>query len=62
MASTIPQVRQLVNHKHVLVNAKDEQKLKVLIQNSLNSAPCEELPNHLILHPFQYKGLRISCP
>ena len=75
MASTIPQARQLVNHKHVLVNgrivdipsyhckpqdiitAKDEQKSKALIQNSLDSAPREELPNHLTLHPFQYKGL-----
>ncbi|RYR52300.1 hypothetical protein Ahy_A06g027234 [Arachis hypogaea] len=75
MASTIPQARQLVNHKHVLVNgrivdipsyrckpqdiitAKDEQKSKALIQNSLDSAPREELPNHLTLHPFQYNGL-----
>ncbi|KAL1294160.1 hypothetical protein AAHE18_19G122200 [Arachis hypogaea] len=75
MASTIPQARQLVNHKHVLVNgrivdipsyrckpqdiitAKDEHKSKALIQNSLDSAPREELPNHLTLHPFQYKGL-----
>ncbi|YP_009766830.1 ribosomal protein S4 (plastid) [Arachis duranensis] len=75
MASTIPQARQLVNHKHVLVNgrivdipsyrckpqdiitAKDEQKSKALIQNSMDSAPREELPNHLTLHPFQYKGL-----
>ncbi|KAL1365162.1 hypothetical protein AAHE18_03G269000 [Arachis hypogaea] len=75
MASTIPQARQLVNHKHVLVNGrivdipsyrckpqdiittKDEQKSKALIQNSLDSAPREELPNHLTLHPFQYKGL-----
>ncbi|XLU57748.1 hypothetical protein S245_052396, partial [Arachis hypogaea] len=36
---------------------KDEYKSKALIQNSLDSAPCEELPNHLTLHPFQYKGL-----
>nr|YP_009828075.1 ribosomal protein S4 [Glycyrrhiza aspera]QJQ76929.1 ribosomal protein S4 [Glycyrrhiza laxissima]QJC13117.1 ribosomal protein S4 [Glycyrrhiza aspera]QJQ74925.1 ribosomal protein S4 [Glycyrrhiza aspera]QJQ75001.1 ribosomal protein S4 [Glycyrrhiza aspera]QJQ75077.1 ribosomal protein S4 [Glycyrrhiza aspera] len=75
MASTIPQARQLVNHRHVLVNghivdipsyrckpqdiitAKDEQKSRTLIQNSLESAPLEELPNHLTLHPFQYKGL-----
>nr|QVX29239.1 ribosomal protein S4 [Indigofera miniata] len=75
MASTIPQARQLVNHRHVLVNgrivdipsyrckpqdiitAKDEQKSITLIQNSLDSAPREELPNHLTLHPFQYKGL-----
>nr|YP_010566787.1 ribosomal protein S4 [Medicago rigiduloides]UZC32426.1 ribosomal protein S4 [Medicago rigiduloides]UZC32502.1 ribosomal protein S4 [Medicago rigiduloides] len=75
MASTIPQARQLVNHRHVLVNgrivdipsyrckpediitAKDEQKSRTLIQNSLESAPREELPIHLTLDPFQYKGL-----
>nr|YP_009027023.1 ribosomal protein S4 [Trifolium grandiflorum]YP_009027098.1 ribosomal protein S4 [Trifolium aureum]YP_009109763.1 ribosomal protein S4 [Trifolium boissieri]AJE72190.1 ribosomal protein S4 [Trifolium campestre]AGO63677.1 ribosomal protein S4 [Trifolium grandiflorum]AGO63752.1 ribosomal protein S4 [Trifolium aureum]AIJ27803.1 ribosomal protein S4 [Trifolium boissieri] len=75
MASTIPQARQLVNHRHVLVNgrivdipsyrckpqdiitAKDEQKSRTLIQNSLESPPREELPTHLTLHPFQYKGL-----
>nr|YP_009657417.1 ribosomal protein S4 [Medicago arborea]QCO74393.1 ribosomal protein S4 [Medicago arborea] len=75
MASTIPQARQLVNHRHVLVNgrivdipsyrckpqdiitAKGEQKSRTLIQNSLESAPREELPIHLTLDPFQYKGL-----
>nr|UEN67058.1 ribosomal protein S4 [Sophora franchetiana] len=75
MASTIPQARQLVNHRHVLVNdrmvnipsyrckpqdiitAKDEPKSRALIQNYLDSAPSEELPNHLTLNPFQYKGL-----
>nr|YP_010150938.1 ribosomal protein S4 [Sesbania cannabina]YP_010891360.1 ribosomal protein S4 [Sesbania tomentosa]QJQ80059.1 ribosomal protein S4 [Sesbania cannabina]QQV73340.1 ribosomal protein S4 [Sesbania cannabina]WJK72883.1 ribosomal protein S4 [Sesbania tomentosa] len=75
MASTIPQARQLVNHRHVLVNgrivdipsyrckpqdiitAKDDQKSITLIKNSIESAPREELPNHLTLHPFQYKGL-----
>nr|YP_010721605.1 ribosomal protein S4 [Stachytarpheta jamaicensis]WDS80499.1 ribosomal protein S4 [Stachytarpheta jamaicensis] len=75
MASTIPAARQLVNHRHILVNgrivdipsyrckprdiitAKDEQKSKTLIQNSFNSSPHEEVPNHLTLHPFQYKGL-----
>nr|YP_009769745.1 ribosomal protein S4 [Templetonia retusa]QIT00447.1 ribosomal protein S4 [Templetonia retusa] len=75
MASSIPQARQLVNHRHVLVNgrivnipsyrckpqdiitAKEEQKSRALIQNYLDSAPREELPNHLTLHPFQYKGL-----
>lgn len=75
MASTIPQARQLVNHRHVLVNgrivdipsyrckpediitAKDEQKSRTLIQNSLESAPRGELPIHLTLDPFQYKGL-----
>ncbi|CAN4122258.1 unnamed protein product [Withania somnifera] len=39
MASTIPAARQLVNHRHILVNGRIE------------------LPNHLTLHPFQYKGL-----
>nr|UWV18974.1 ribosomal protein S4 [Coronilla valentina subsp. glauca] len=75
MASTIPQARQLVNHRHVFVNghrvdipsyrckpqdiitAKDNKKSKTLIQNSLESAPREELPTHLTLQPFQYKGL-----
>nr|YP_010848763.1 ribosomal protein S4 [Hunteria zeylanica]AWI71279.1 ribosomal protein S4 [Hunteria zeylanica]WEV93413.1 ribosomal protein S4 [Hunteria zeylanica] len=75
MASTIPAARQLVNHRHILVNgrivdipsyrckprdiitAKDEQKSKALIQKSLDSSPHEELPSHLILQPFQYKGL-----
>nr|YP_009466329.1 ribosomal protein S4 [Genlisea filiformis]AUN28384.1 ribosomal protein S4 [Genlisea filiformis] len=75
MASTIPAARQLVNHRHILVNgrivdipsyrckpqdiitAKDEQKSRTLIQNSLNSYPHEEVPNHLTLRPFQYKGL-----
>nr|YP_009164579.1 ribosomal protein S4 [Lathraea squamaria]AJD76818.1 ribosomal protein S4 [Lathraea squamaria] len=75
MASTIPAARQLVNHRHVLVNGrivdipsyrckprdiitgKDEQQSKTLIQNSLNSSPHVEVPNHLTLHPFQYKGL-----
>nr|AGV52615.1 ribosomal protein S4 [Medicago truncatula f. tricycla] len=75
MASTIPQARQLVNHRHVLVNgrivdipsyrckpediitAKDEQKYRTLIQNSLESAPRKKLPIHLTLDPFQYKGL-----
>nr|YP_009138395.1 ribosomal protein S4 [Lathyrus davidii]AIK20613.1 ribosomal protein S4 [Lathyrus davidii] len=76
MAATIPQARQLVNHRHVLVNgrivdipsyrckpediitAKDEQKSRTLIQNSLKSAPRKQLPpTHLTLHPVQYKGL-----
>jgi len=75
MAFTISQARQLVNHRHVLVNsrivdipsyrckpqdiitAKDEQKSRTLIQNYVDSAPREELPNHLTLHPCQYKGL-----
>nr|YP_005088795.1 ribosomal protein S4 [Pongamia pinnata]AET11332.1 ribosomal protein S4 [Pongamia pinnata]QWQ50190.1 ribosomal protein S4 [Pongamia pinnata] len=75
MASTIPQARQLINHRHVLVNgrivdipsyrckpqdiitAKDEQRSRTLIQNYLDLAPREKLPNHLTLHPLQYKGL-----
>nr|AWI73461.1 ribosomal protein S4 [Skytanthus acutus] len=75
MASTIPAARQLVNHRHILVNGrivdipsyrckprdiitvKDEQKSKALIQKSLDSSPHEELPSHLVLQPFQYKGL-----
>nr|YP_010630266.1 ribosomal protein S4 [Begonia undulata]WBN97339.1 ribosomal protein S4 [Begonia undulata] len=75
IASTIPQARQLVNHRHIFVNggivdipsyrckprdiitAKDEQKSRALIQNYLDSSPSEEVPKHLTLHPFQYKGL-----
>nr|QGT34445.1 ribosomal protein S4 [Utricularia amethystina]QGT34532.1 ribosomal protein S4 [Utricularia amethystina] len=75
MASTIPAARQLVNHRHILVNgrivdipsyrckpqdiitAKDEEKSRTLIQNSLNSSPHEAVPSHLTLRPFQYKGL-----
>nr|QWL15691.1 ribosomal protein S4 [Plantago nubicola]QWL17127.1 ribosomal protein S4 [Plantago atrata] len=77
MASTIPAARQLVNHRHILVNgrivdipsyrckprdlitAKDEQKSRTLIQNSLNSPPHEreKVPYFLTLQPFQYKGL-----
>nr|YP_009471247.1 ribosomal protein S4 [Anemopaegma oligoneuron]AVF97968.1 ribosomal protein S4 [Anemopaegma oligoneuron] len=75
MASTIPAARQLVNHRHILVNgrivdipsyrckprdiitAKDEQKSRTLIQNSLNSYTHEKVPKHLTLQPFQYKGL-----
>nr|YP_010601456.1 ribosomal protein S4 [Eremogone acicularis]YP_010601541.1 ribosomal protein S4 [Eremogone brevipetala]YP_011014140.1 ribosomal protein S4 [Arenaria roborowskii]YP_011014304.1 ribosomal protein S4 [Eremogone kansuensis]WAM61032.1 ribosomal protein S4 [Eremogone acicularis]WAM61117.1 ribosomal protein S4 [Eremogone brevipetala]WQA10545.1 ribosomal protein S4 [Arenaria roborowskii]WQA10709.1 ribosomal protein S4 [Eremogone kansuensis] len=72
MAPTIPGARQLVNHRHILVNgcivdipsyrckpqdtitAKDTQKSRTLIQNS---SPLEELPKHLTLDPFPYKGL-----
>nr|YP_010701590.1 ribosomal protein S4 [Sedum pachyphyllum]YP_011027370.1 ribosomal protein S4 [Sedum rubrotinctum]WCJ53151.1 ribosomal protein S4 [Sedum pachyphyllum]WQN01619.1 ribosomal protein S4 [Sedum pachyphyllum]WQN01704.1 ribosomal protein S4 [Sedum rubrotinctum] len=75
MASTIPGARQLVNHRHILVNgrivdipsyrckpsdiitAKDDKKSRTLIQNSIDSTPHEELPKHLTLHVFQYKGL-----
>nr|QLI53267.1 ribosomal protein S4 [Pittosporum eugenioides] len=75
MAPTIPGARQLVNHRHILVNdrivnipsyrckprdiitARDEQNSRALIQNYLDSSPHDELPKHLTLHPFQYKGL-----
>nr|QFQ38311.1 ribosomal protein S4 [Fordiophyton huizhouense]QFQ45786.1 ribosomal protein S4 [Fordiophyton jinpingense] len=75
MASTIPQARQLVNHRHILVNdhivdipsyrckphdiitASRAQKSRDMIQSYLNSSPHEEVPKHLTLHPFQYKGL-----
>nr|YP_010048250.1 ribosomal protein S4 [Pilea verrucosa]YP_010156208.1 ribosomal protein S4 [Pilea monilifera]YP_010734677.1 ribosomal protein S4 [Pilea notata]QPK42861.1 ribosomal protein S4 [Pilea verrucosa]QQY85810.1 ribosomal protein S4 [Pilea monilifera]WEH01649.1 ribosomal protein S4 [Pilea notata] len=74
IASTIPQARQLVNHRHILVNGgrvdipsyrckprdiitvRDEQKSKALVQNYFDSSSHEELPKHLTLHPFQYKG------
>ncbi|CAN4094102.1 unnamed protein product [Withania somnifera] len=55
MASTIPG-RQLVNHRHILVNGRIVD-IPTTIQISLDSSPHEELPNHLTLHPFQYKGL-----
>nr|YP_010273686.1 ribosomal protein S4 [Dinetus racemosus]UKO32094.1 ribosomal protein S4 [Dinetus racemosus] len=83
MAPTIPAARQLVNHRHILVNgrivdipsyrckprdiimAKDKQKSRAMIQNSLESPPAphehehEKLPrpNHLTLAPYPYKGL-----
>nr|YP_010723113.1 ribosomal protein S4 [Aristea ecklonii]WDW26483.1 ribosomal protein S4 [Aristea ecklonii] len=76
MASTIPGARQLVNHRHILVNdrivdipsyrckprdiitTKNKQRSKALIQNYIASSPHhEELPNHLTIDPFQYKGL-----
>ncbi|XP_049396359.1 30S ribosomal protein S4, chloroplastic [Solanum stenotomum] len=40
-----------------IITAKDEQKSRALIQISLDSSPHEELPNHLTLQPFKYKGL-----
>nr|YP_010463979.1 ribosomal protein S4 [Scabiosa comosa]UUL71330.1 ribosomal protein S4 [Scabiosa comosa] len=75
MAPTIPGARQLVNHRHILVNgrivdipsyrckprdiitARDEQNSRVLIQKSLDSSTHKELPKHLTLQSFQYKGL-----
>nr|YP_009436146.1 ribosomal protein S4 [Cyphia angustiloba]ATG26323.1 ribosomal protein S4 [Cyphia angustiloba] len=71
MAPTIPGARQLVNHRHILVNgrivdipsyrckprdtitAKDEQKSKALIQNSLGSfkkLPRKKLPRKKLPH------------
>ena len=40
-----------------IITVRDEQKSKALIQNYLGSSPPEELPKHLTLDPFQYKGL-----
>nr|YP_010483726.1 ribosomal protein S4 [Piper mutabile]UVV35836.1 ribosomal protein S4 [Piper mutabile] len=75
MASTIPGARQLVNHRHVLVNGRivdipsyrckprdiittrNEQRSKVLVPNSMDSASREELPKHLTLDSSQYKGV-----
>nr|YP_009403415.1 ribosomal protein S4 [Downingia cuspidata]ASA34608.1 ribosomal protein S4 [Downingia cuspidata] len=75
MARTIPGARQLVNHRHILVNgrivdipsyrckpldtitAKDGEKSKVLIQNSLDSFPPKNVPPHLTLDRVQYQGL-----
>nr|UEP17616.1 ribosomal protein S4 [Fallopia multiflora var. ciliinervis] len=75
MTPTIPGARQLVNHRHILVNgrivdipsyrckpndivmARDKQKSKALVQNYLDSSHSEELPKHLTLHPFPYKGV-----
>ena len=75
MASTIPGARQLVNHRHVLVNGRivdipsyrckprdiittrNEQRSKVLVQNSMDFASREELPKHLTLDSSQYKGV-----
>nr|YP_010616711.1 ribosomal protein S4 [Tupistra muricata]YP_010617307.1 ribosomal protein S4 [Tupistra grandistigma]WAW80371.1 ribosomal protein S4 [Tupistra muricata]WAW81564.1 ribosomal protein S4 [Tupistra grandistigma] len=72
MASTIPGARQLVNHRHILVNGRivdipsyrckprdiiTKQRSKALIQNYIASSPHEELPNHLTIDSFQYKGL-----
>nr|YP_009436833.1 ribosomal protein S4 [Cyphia schlechteri]ATG27208.1 ribosomal protein S4 [Cyphia schlechteri] len=68
MAPTIPGARQLVNHRHILVNgrivdipsyrckprdtitAKDEQKSKALIQNSLDSFLHKKLPHKKLPH------------
>nr|YP_010290299.1 ribosomal protein S4 [Anarthria humilis]ULQ64065.1 ribosomal protein S4 [Anarthria humilis] len=86
MASTIRGARQLVNHRHILVNgrtvdipsyrckprdiitAKDNQRSKRLIQNSLSDRKKKNLLRvprhfqvprhlHLIMDRLQYKGL-----
>nr|UDZ61462.1 ribosomal protein S4 [Helanthium tenellum] len=75
MASTIPGARQLVNHRHILVNgrivdipsyrckprdiitAKDKQRSKTLVQNSIVSSSRKRLPKHLTVESSQYKGL-----
>ncbi|KAL5556365.1 hypothetical protein UlMin_038601 [Ulmus minor] len=54
MTLTIPQARQLVNHRHILVNGGIVDIL------SYRCKPRDiiiELPKHLTLHPFQDKGL-----
>nr|YP_010974693.1 ribosomal protein S4 [Korthalsella rubra]WNR57269.1 ribosomal protein S4 [Korthalsella rubra] len=74
MTSTISGARQLINHRHILVNERivdrpsyrckpqeiitaRNQKSKALIQNHVDSSSYhEELPKHLTLQPFQYKG------
>nr|YP_009169882.1 ribosomal protein S4 [Viscum album]ALD84693.1 ribosomal protein S4 [Viscum album] len=74
MTLTISEARQLINHRHILVNerivdipsyrckpqemitARNKKKSKVLIQKNVDSSSHEELPKHLTLHPFQYKG------
>nr|YP_010411584.1 ribosomal protein S4 [Fagopyrum esculentum]QKQ11932.1 ribosomal protein S4 [Fagopyrum esculentum]URP30677.1 ribosomal protein S4 [Fagopyrum esculentum] len=40
-----------------IVMSRDKQKSKALVQNSLDSSHSEELPKHLTLHPFPYKGV-----
>jgi hypothetical protein len=75
MAPTIPGARQLVNHRHILVNGhivdmpsfcskprdiittKDNQRSKLLVQNSIASSNPSKLPKHLTVDTLQYKGL-----
>ena len=40
-----------------IITARDEQKSRTMIQNYLDSSSQEELPKHLTLRPFEYKGL-----
>ncbi|XBI64058.1 hypothetical protein VPH35_044317 [Triticum aestivum] len=62
MASTIPGARQLVNHRHILVNGhiittKDNQRSKGLVQNYIASSDPGKLPKHLAIDTLEYKGL-----
>nr|YP_010621271.1 ribosomal protein S4 [Cuscuta europaea]WBF90816.1 ribosomal protein S4 [Cuscuta europaea] len=71
MASTIPAARQLVNHRHILVNDRIVNipsyrcKPRDIITPKDNQKSVgdlfqnyrEELPNHLTIHPAPYKGL-----
>nr|YP_010471551.1 ribosomal protein S4 [Gastrodia javanica]UVG40889.1 ribosomal protein S4 [Gastrodia javanica] len=72
LASTIPEARQLVNHKHILVNGHIINipsyickpidiitmniKTNKLIKNSLFSFTFISLPNHLSIDYLQSKG------
>nr|YP_010695114.1 ribosomal protein S4 [Angelica likiangensis]WCF67039.1 ribosomal protein S4 [Angelica likiangensis] len=40
-----------------IITARDEQNSRALIQNSFDSSSQDEMPKHLTLQPFQYKGL-----
>nr|YP_009669237.1 ribosomal protein S4 [Korupodendron songweanum]QCW93783.1 ribosomal protein S4 [Erismadelphus exsul]QCW94235.1 ribosomal protein S4 [Korupodendron songweanum] len=40
-----------------IIMARDDQKSRAMVQNYLDSSPHEEMPKHLTIHPFQYKGL-----
>nr|ANP95889.1 ribosomal protein S4 [Pyrola rotundifolia] len=72
MASTIPGARQLVNHRHVLVNGRivDIPSYRCKPRDIItardekksraliqNSLVSSPVPKHLTLYPFQYKGL-----
>nr|YP_009926664.1 ribosomal protein S4 [Lophopyxis maingayi]QNK04956.1 ribosomal protein S4 [Lophopyxis maingayi] len=73
MASTIPRARQLVNHRHILVNGRivdipsyrckpqdiitARDEKKIRAIINLDSSPKVKLPKHLTLYPLQYKGL-----
>ncbi|WKA11872.1 hypothetical protein VitviT2T_029326 [Vitis vinifera] len=63
MASTIPGARQLVNHRHILVNGRIVDipsyrcKPRDIITAGNEQKSRAELPKHLTLHPFQFKGL-----